>query len=304
LPEAEWRLKMNKKLLTVITVLFLLIVVLLLGCERQSNVVDDRVSAVVMFVHSSQEVKEWLKEPKSSYIQAYFRFLDDLASDVLFGLDLELLEGNNNPIHFQGADWMGLAGLKRTGHLCFLKRDETFPTTPGEGTWEVIDLQIKLEPNTWYFMRLEADFEQGKFVRFSINGSGIDKSVDLQKYNLDYPNYLPITDRTMTYYVFAARNKNEKQTGNTVVYWDDIEAGIETTSGWKVVLNDGFENQDMIGKDITSAWDDEKQVFDLSRIPENFWLRERPESIVSLVTSPVRNGSHSCACDATLINPE
>jgi len=279
----------------IILILMVLAVSLLSGCTFFQD--EGRLSGTVMFIHSSPVVQEWLQQPKKSYIQAYFLFSSDFASDIIFGIDQEMIEGLDDPIHFPGADWMALVGLTRDGVLSMpVGTSDALNGTPSDASvWEFIDLGISLQPDTWYFMKEEADFQKRKFESFTLIGPEVNISVDLSNYNVDYPNYIPIDNRSMTYYVYAIRMAGEIQLRSTTIYFDDVEAGIETDSGYTVIMKDGFETQYTI-PDIPITL----PVTHISQIKEGFWYKENENALLSVVDTQMHSGSYSCLCNVTL----
>ena len=274
-----------------------IIVLLISGCEEESSEIHDdnrRNSAVVTFVHSTPVVQEWLRTPKKSYVQAYVKFPPDLAADVLFGIDQEFLEGVDDFIHFPGADWMALVGVTREGILYYpVGTPESLAGTPTDASfWEYVDLNITLEPDTWYLLREEADFSTLTYVSFTIKGPGVDKTVSLN-HALDYPNYVPINARTLTYYSYAIRIGETTEQGSTTVFFDDIKAGIETSSGYTVILQDSFEDYKKI-LDIPLTL----TGIDLDTIDEYNWYKENEDARVSMVKAHARTGSYCLMCDA------
>jgi len=287
---------MKKRTIHGITlILMVLAVSLLSGCTFFQD--EGRLSGTVMFIHSSPVVQEWLQQPKKSYIQAYFLFPSDFASDIIFGIDQEMIEGVDDPIHFPGADWMALVGLTRDGVLSIpVGTSDALNGTPSDASvWEFIDLGVSLQPNTWYFMKEEADFQKRKFESFTLIGPEVNISVDLSNYNVDYPNYIPIDNRSMTYYVYAIRMAGEVQLGSTTIYFDDVEAGIETDSGYTAIMQDGFETQYTI-PDIPITL----PVIHISQIKEGFWYKENENALLSVVDTQTHSGSYSCLCNVTL----
>ncbi len=286
---------MNHK--TVVVVVLLIIICcssLLSGCLFSRN--TGRLSGTVLFSYTSPAMKEWLDHPGKSYVQAYFLFPDDFASDIIFGIDQEFIEGVDDPIHFPGADWMALVGLTRDGILNVpVGTNESLNGTPSDASvWEHIDLNITLQPNTWYFMREVADFNNRTFESFTLQGPDVNSSVDLSEFYVDYPNYIPIDQRSMTYYVYAVRTYHNMQPGSTIIYFDDVEAGISSPDGFTTVLKDGFEKQNSISDLPLSL-----PVTPLNEIRENYWYKENDLALLSVTTDQVRTGDFSCACDVT-----
>jgi hypothetical protein len=279
------------KLFIVVLILFSLVA--FSGCFNNKQT---RLSSAMLFVYSDTTVKDFLTEPKKSYVQAYFNFPSDFASDVLFGIDQELLEGIYEPLHFPGADWMGLVGVTRNGLLGFRHGTPASHngTPTGDGNWEFIQLNVTFQPNTWYMIREVVDFNLRRFDSVTIQGPDVNITITLDDYLLDYPNYLPFNNKTLTYYVFAFRMEKSR-TGSYSVYFDDVEAGIETDNGFQVIIRDSFENQTSLS-DVPFTWPD----FNLSLITEYLWYKERPEALVSIISTKARTGDQACACNARL----
>jgi hypothetical protein len=95
-----------------------------------------------------------------------------------------------------------------------------------------------------------------------------------------------LVDRpSLTFYVFSLRTKEAKQPGSTVVYFDDVEAGIQTQAGFQAVFADGFEQQSDIGNvPITSP------IIPMADITEFLWYKEQDSAILSLSNSTQRRG--------------
>jgi len=285
---------MNKKL-SIILLMMLLIITSFSGCFFLQPI--GRLSGTVLFVHSSPSVQHWLQEPKKSFVQAYFMFPTDFASDIIFGIDQEFIEGVDNPIHFRGADWMALVGLTRSGMLNIpVGTEESLNGTPSDASvWEIIDLDIELQPNTWYLMRETADFLSRRFESFTLTGPNVNITIDLSEFYVDYPNYISIDNRSLTYYVYAIRMSPYVQPGSTGIYFDDVTAGIETSDGYEVIFSEGFELQSEI-PDLPITL----PVTPLDDIKELYWYKENEDAIVQIVSDTVRSGEYSCLCNATL----
>ena len=285
---------MIKKMISII-LMMLLITILFSGCFFLQP--KGRLSGTVLFIHSSPSVQNWLEEPKKSFVQAYFMFPADFASDIIFGIDQEFIEGVDDPIRFPGADWMALVGLTRTGMLNIpVGTDESLNGTPSDASvWEIIDLDIKLQPNTWYLMRETADFQSRRFESFTLTGPNVNITIDLSQYYVDYPNYIPIDNRSLTYYVYAIRMSPYVQPGSTSIYFDNVTAGIQTSDGYEIILSEGFELQkDIPDLPITLP------VTPLSDIQESYWYKENEDAKVQIVKDFVHSGEWACLCNATL----
>ncbi len=286
--------------------LVFIFIVTILGCSidpenPDTQQCDERNSAIAVFVHSGDAVERFLDSPAKSYVQAWFSFPADLADDVYFGVDHEFYESMNDYSHFEGAAWMGYVAITRNGILGFPygTQAQLDGEASGAEIWEVMDLGITLQPGTWYLIKCEADFGERTFLTFHIEGPGIDETVDISGYALDYPNYVPVEKRSLTYYVHAVRSTPEPVPGTSGVYADDVEAGIETAEGWKIVFQDGFENQTAIADTPLKP----PFIIDLESITEKYWYLENPNTLATIGTAYPRSGAYSCMCDASLALP-
>ncbi len=281
--------------------LLLLAALLLCSCAQDpgGDTIDGRLSAVVAFVFSSGEMQQWLQEPGLAYVQAKFKIPEDLADDVMFGVDHEFIEGVENPIHFEGADWMALAGVTRNGVLWLpVGTQEALQGKPSDaGVWEYVDLGVSIRPDVWYTMRLEADFGSLRFHRFSLTGPGVDVGIELDEHYVDYPNYINYDKPSLTFYVYALRSSEwaAGNTGSTTVVFDDVEGGIQTSAGWQTVFSNGFESQTEYGN---VPW--QLPVSPLSGVTEFLWYLENEDALVQTVTDEYYRGTAALSCNATL----
>ncbi len=258
---------------------------------------EGRLSAAVVFVHTPTPVQDFLAEPGRSYVEAWFSFPPDLAPDIWFGIDQELVEGVDQPRHFAGADWMGLIAVNRNGQLGIpVGSVQSQAGNPDDGgDWEVRDLGITLQPDTWYRMRGIVNFTRLRLEALELSGPSVDVREDLSGLLLSYPNYIPLDQASMTYYVFALQTRKYRQPGSTLVFFDDLKAGIEQNGNWIEVFSDGFEDQ-TVATDIPVAL----PVSPLSRITEYLWYKEREEALLQFSKERQHSGNASLVCDATL----
>ena len=263
------------------------------------DTLESRLSASVALVHSDPAVQTFLQQPGSGWVEAWFNFPDTLADDVWFGIDQELIEGVDDPNTFAGADWMGLIAVNRSGQLGTpVGSAASHAGTPDDAQdWNIQDMGVTLQPDTWYRLRGEVDFDTRTFTRMELEGPGVNVSVDLSGLLLSYPNYAPFDDSFLTYYVFSLRAAEFAGPGTTVVYFDDVEGGIQTATGPLTVFTDGFETQSVF-EDIPVSL----PVIPLANVTESLWYKERDEAIISTSNSRQRSGNFSLACDATLID--
>ncbi|SFR47199.1 hypothetical protein SAMN04490243_1895 [Robiginitalea myxolifaciens] len=291
---------------------FVLFFILLVACstdnenpqervpEEPETLLDAIVSASVAFSYSGQEVQDFVLAPGQAYVSGYFYFEEDLAEDVIFGLDIEFLEGVENPLRFEGADWMALAGFTRSGLLWFpvgLPENLEGMPTPTEN-WVVEDLGITLQPGTWYKMTITCDFEALEFISVRLEGGGIDTTVDISGNQLEYPNYAPFDKANLTAYTFALRGQEFAPTNpeGFNVYFDDVEMGVQTSAtDFTVVFTDGFESQSDVREiPITDV------PIPLETIPEHTWYLENDDAKLSISDHYARTGNYSLECSADL----
>lgn len=243
---------------------------------------DARLSSAVALVNDGDGIKPFLERPGLSFVQAFVRFDSDLPEDVIFGIDQEFIEGVAKPVYLKGGDWMALVGVQRTGAVWVATgTDDTMKDKPSKDrSWKILDLGQKLQPNTWYRFRIEADFGTRHFRKFTVDGPNVSKTLDLTAHKLDYPNYMPFSDRTMSFYVFAMRGRGlmkagAKPGGKPLVYFDDVSGGPITKGGNDIVaFQHGFEEQREIGKQPVTL-----PVIDLKKYQQGQWYLERDESL-------------------------
>lgn len=257
-------------------------------------------SAVVAFEYQSDELKDFLIQPNKAYISGHFMFEEDLATDVIFGLDIEFLEGVDNPLNFEGADWMGLVGITREGLLWYptgLPQNKDGVPTDDNTDWQVNQMDFIPKANTWYKIRTEVDFNNLTFVSFSVEGDEEDFFIDLAGEPLDYPNYIPFDKPSVTLYTFSLRSKEfaPDNASSAKVYFDDIEAGIWDGQNWHITFTNSFEEQNEI-----LPLPIELPVIPLSNISEDTWYFENDQAKTSIVDKNARSGSFSLMCDADL----
>jgi hypothetical protein len=284
-----------------------LLVGLIAAAMFSSHPGGGRMSAVVSILYSTPEAKEWLAQPKKAYIEAYFMFPPELAEDVLFGLDLEFWEGKQNYVYGSSLAWMGTAFISRDGLLGINSGGKDY-RQGGVG----ILTNVTLQPNTWYKLSEELDFSKRKYVSFNITGGGIDKTIDLRDYDIDISDESlsgTFPGPALTFYTGAGKLSSKE--GGNIVYSDNVEARIETSEGYIVVLKDGFEKQNELliwwdfdhdGGDIDTT--DIQLASNVTNWSEGVWYKEYPTSLTSIVTEPVFEGLHACQHDASPFKPD
>lgn len=265
---------------------------------------DSRLSCAVALVYEGEPISRFFAQPGGSFVQAYVRFDSELPDDVIFGIDQEFLDGVARPFHLKGGDWMAFIGVQRSGAVWVARgTDATMNGNPSkERTWKIFDLGQPLKPNTWYRLRTEADFGTRRFRKFTVEGPDLVKSLDLSDLTLDYPNYMPFSDRAMSFYVCAMRgrsliNPNSSFRGKPVVYFDDVSGGPIAQDGRNTVaFENGFEDSYEIGKQPVTL-----PVIDLKRYVQGRWYLERDEALFNRKKMPfARSGQAVGAADASI----
>jgi hypothetical protein len=271
---------------------------------NSGTIMTGRLSAVVSILYSTPEAKEWLSDPGKAYIEAYFMFPPDLAEDVLFGLDLEFWEGKQNYVYNSSLAWMGTAFISRGGLLGINSGGKDY-RQGGIG----ILANVTLQPNTWYKLSEELDFAGRKYLSFNVTGVDVNKTINLRDYDIDISDESlkgTFPGPALTFYTGAC--KTSLKEGGNIVYSDSVEARIETGTGYKTVLKDGFEGQnELISWDFDHDgdidMDDVRLASNVTNWNEGSWYQEHPTSLTSIVAGPVFEGIHACKHDASPFNP-
>lgn len=284
--------------------LMLLLLVTSISCSKDENIpkvelLDHILSATVAFSYNDVNLQNFFQSPTKAYISGYFYFENDLADDVIFGLDIEWFEGINNPIHIEGGDWMAFVGITRTGTIWIpFGSPENLTGIPTvNNNWEIKNLGQSLESNTWYKMTIEADFGSRQFSTVRFEGNNLDSTINISDLPLQYPNYASFNLPSLTFYSHASRSKElaSENKGSTKVYFDDIEGAILVDSNYQVIFSNGFENQQQIQEiQITSP------VISLSEIQKNTWYYENEKAKLTLVSDIKRSGNNALECNADL----
>ena len=290
----------------------LLIICILIACSNDqesstppgtTDLLDAIVSASVAFSYSGEKAQRFLEAPSLAYISGYFYFEENLAEDIIFGLDIEFLEGLENPIRFEGADWMALAGFDRTGRIWFpIGYPQNLEGTPTDtDNWVVQDFGVDLQANRWYKMTITCDYDALEFVSVRLEGANVDKTLSIQGNPLEYPNYAPFDKASLTAYTFALRGREfapDNQRG-VDVYFDDIEMGIQNESGdFEPIFNDGFEAQATVSEiPINSI------PISLDDLTESLWYLENEDAKLLVTDKVALSGLYSLECKADLQIP-
>lgn len=287
----------------------------LLAFPSSAHAVPGRLSCVVSFTIDDERASAWLREPGLAFMEAWVLFPPELGDNVLFGLDHEFLESKDDPIHVSGGDWMALVGLNRKGDVWVATgTPETMEGKPSKDRkWEILKLGTALQPNVWYRLECVADFGNRQFVRFTVEGPGVDKTLDLSPYTLDYPNELPFSGRALTHFLWSMYGESlGPATDHTTVYFDDARFGLmtrETDASGKPVLketplfSDDFERTPggLPGQPISVEEYVKTQTIALKPYKQHEWYLEREDARARLVEVPfARSGKIALEADATL----
>lgn len=261
-----------------------LLLIAFLAFKLYASSPDAQLSAVVALVSKGPSVEKFLEAPGTSFIEANFYIPDGLAEDVIFGVDQELIEGVDRPLYIKGGDWMGLVGLQRSGNVWIAAgTHETMQGKPSQDrAWKIESLGQPLKPNTWYQIRCESDFGKRSFKSMQVKGPGLNKSLTLDHFKLDYPNYMPFDARSMSYYVFAMRGRSMMKTrGTPLVYFDDVKGGVESNGKSTVIFQSSFEDQAVAETQPVTL-----PVIKLAKYRQNHFYLEREESKFRIERAP------------------
>ncbi len=286
---------MKSRLITVVIVCFVSV-----PWPAPVLALQSRLSMAVAIASTGTDVQQFLQNPGLSYVQAYVRFASDFPNDVLICIDQEFLDGVSNPRYVSGGDWMAFAGVQRTGAVWV--ETGSLGTMLGwpdsNPNWQVFNLGVQLQPNSWYLLRLVADYSTRMFKSFTVVGPGVNKTIDLSLSFLAYPNYLAADNRAMAYYAGNARSASTASgKGAPIVYIDDVSGGTFWTGGTDHPLfSNGFESQSVVGPQPVSG----PQIL-IENYVQGQWYLERPESLFTIGKKPfARSGSYVGVANASL----
>lgn len=255
---------------------------------RDHTELPGRLSSTVSFIYSGPQISKWLQSPERAFIEAWVYFEEDLSDTTIFGIDMEFLEGSVDPIRFDGADWMALVGLQRNGTVWVAGGlPEALEGNPSsDRTWQFKELGTSLSPNTWYKLRTEADFEKLEFISFSVSGPGVDKTIDLSGVQLDYPNKMSFTGRSLTHYVWTIDGTaiGGSKDRSSSAYFDDISYGVYIDGSPVTLHTDDVESFSESFDELPLKFDGGKIVLD--NFDESIWYQERGEAL----TRPIKKG--------------
>ena len=268
---------------------------LMLGACVASGGHDSRLSGAVGF---AEDVR-FLSHPGPAYVEAYVRFGADLPADVIMFVDQELLEGVSNYRWTKGGDWMAFVGFQRNGTVWVGGgSEEALAGTPSrERNWKLFELGRELQPDTWYRVRVTADFASRGFLGFEIEGGGLARRLDLSGIPLDYPNYIPFDRGSMIYLVGAVRAREwATQPGRPLIFFDDVSGVVVDGSDEREIFHNDFESQ-------TEVWPQPVTLPDvnLDRYTMGRWYQENEASLFWIERkSFARSGDAVGVADVTL----
>ncbi|WP_457633939.1 hypothetical protein [Oceanithermus desulfurans] len=276
-------------------ILWGLLVLLLGACAGNPDGYDTRLSGVVGF---AEDVR-FLADPGTGYVEAYVRFGADLPADVIVFVDQELLEGVTNYRWTKGGDWMAFVGFQRDGTVWVGGgSDAALAGTPShERNWKLFELGQALLSDTWYRVRVTADFASRRFLGFEIEGGGLARRLDLSGIPLDYPNYIPFDRGSMIYLVGAVRaRKWATQSGRPLVFFDDVVGAVRDGDRYRTVFANDFEKQTTVGPQPVTL-----PVVKLDNYAMGWWYQENEASLFRIERRPfARSGAAVGVADATL----
>lgn len=246
-------------------------------------------------------MEDFLKRPTVSFVETYFRFMPDLPEDVIFGIDQEFIEGVQAPKFIKGGDWMSFIGLQRSGAVWVASgTDETMKGQASKDrAWKILSLGENLKSNTWYRLRCYCDYDKRHFQRLEIEGEGLKKTLPLNQYKLDYPNFMPFDRGALSYYVYAMRGRSmikSDEGGKPYVYFDDVTGGIEKDGKAINLFETSFENQRTVENQPLSG-----PPIKVDNYQQGLIYLERPESRFKIEATPfARSGRNVGVADASL----
>jgi hypothetical protein len=259
-----------------------------------------RLSAAVAFAADSPALEAFLAAPGIASIEAHLRFEADFPDDVIAFADIEWIEGMSAPRFIAGADWMALVGLQRGGALWVGAGTEAqrAGTPSRERAWRILPLGRRLEPATWYRLRVTADFNRRRFVGAELEGGGWRRDVDLRGIPLDYPNVMPFDRAAVVAIVGAMRGRDMmRRPGTPEVRFDEVTIGTAGPARPPALLfRDGFERQAVVLPQPPPA-----ALIRLDAYERGRWYKEREEALFRTeLVSFARSGTRVGMADARL----
>lgn len=262
---------------------------------------QSRLSCAVAVVWQGLQIESFLRQPGVSYVETQFLIKPDFASDVIFGVDQEFIEGTKSPLYVKGGDWMSLVGLQRNGTIWVAEgTNDTMSGKPSkERKWKILSLGQSFKSDIWYRMRCYADFGSRTYQRLEISGPGLHKSFDLRGTMVDYPNYMPFDNRAMSYYTFAMRSRammKPGESGEACVYFDDMKGGVVAGGVELDVLAHDFESQVTVDAQPLTL-----PTILLAKYQQGHLYKERDEAKYQILQEPwAHSGRHVGVADAGL----
>lgn len=262
---------------------------------------QSRLSCAVALIYKGEVIQRFLQKPGVSYVETQFMIRPDFPSDVIFGVDQELIEGIKLPHYVKGGDWMSFVGLQRSGSVWIAEGTaETMRGVPSkERKWKILTLGEAIKPDVWYRIRCYCDYQSRCYNRLEVQGPGLLKKFDLTGVKLDYPNFMPFDGRAMSYYTYAMRSRTMikvGESGEPLVYFDDVKGGVVVDGVERLVFTNDFESQSTVdGQPVTSP------VISLSKYEQGRFYKERDEAKFRIVEAGnAHSGRHVGVADAGL----
>ena len=259
-----------------------------------------RLSAAVAFMPDSAALEAFLAAPATAAIEAHLRFESDFPDDVIAFVDVEWIEGLSAPRFVAGADWMALVGVQRSGALWVGAGTEAQRAgTPSTArAWRILQVGRRLDPATWYRLRVSADFNRRRFIGASIEAGGWRRDVDLRGIPLDYPNVMPFDRAAVVAIVGAMRGRDMMRDGGApLVRFDDVTVEASGPARPAAMLfRDGFERQAVVPPQPPPG-----PLIRLDAYERGRWYREREEALFRPeMVSFARSGTRVGVADARL----
>lgn len=262
---------------------------------------QSRLSCAVALIYKGEVIQRFLQKPGISFVETQFMIRPDFPSDVIFGVDQEFIEGIKTPRYVKGGDWMSFIGLQRNGSVWIAEGTaETMRGIPSKDRkWKILSLGEEIKPDVWYRIRCYCDFGTRSYSRLEVQGPGLLKKFDLSGVTLDYPNFMPFDGRAMSYYTYAMRSRTMMKAGESgepLVYFDDVKGGVVLDGLEQPVFFNDFESQSTIDPQPVTA-----PVILLSKYQQGHFYKERNEAKFRIVEFPnAHSGRHVGVADAGL----
>ena len=263
------------------------------ACQEEEVV---RNSSTLAFSTEGPLAEGFLAEPGLAAVEAWFRFGDDLAENVYFGVDQEFVGGVDDPTRFPNEDFVALVGVTRGGIVVAMRGgpDAADGVVDDPLTWEPRLLGRELAPDVWHHVRVEADFAALEYVRMVVESPDEETVIDLSGVPLAYPNAIPVDGRAMTWYAYAMANELPRGGTGTEVVIDDAAGYLWADGDWRQAYVEGFDREVAL-RDVPFTF----PVMPLSRVEDGVLYRENEGALLRFAPSEGRTGG-ALVADAAL----